>query len=144
MRCAEVMSKNIEWLSPDASVHLAAARMLERNVGFLPICKDDGTVVGTLTEHDIVARCVAGAGDFHRPVGEIMTPGAVTCRPDDDLDEVLPRAREQRKGKVLVTDEQERLLGVVSFEETTRPPAEESAPRDVADRTEQPIFWSPY
>jgi CBS domain-containing protein len=114
------MSKNIDWLSTGASVHLAAARMLERDVGFLPVCKEDGTVVGTVTEHDIVVRCVAGAGDFHRPVEEIMTPGAITCRPDDDLEEVLQRVRPRRSGTILVTDGQQRLLGTVSFDAPAR------------------------
>lgn len=144
MRCEEVMSKDVECLSTGASVHLAAARMLERNVSLLPICNDDGSIAGTLTEHDIVVRCVAGAGDFRRPVAEIMTPGAITCRPEEDLDEVLQRVRPRRNGMILVTDEQQRLLGIVSLEECAGRLGEHGgALRHVAVR-EDPTFWSPY
>ena len=71
-----------------------------------------------------------------------MTTGTITCRPDDDLGEVLQRVRPQPQ--VLVTDEQERLIGIVSFEETARRLAE----REIEPASRQPegppIFWSPY
>ena len=55
---------------PDEPVVAAARLMRMRGIGALPVCEDDGTLSGMLTDRDIVVRCVSSGGD----------PGAVTVR----------------------------------------------------------------
>lgn len=55
---------------PDEPVVAAARLMRMRGIGALPVCEDDGTLAGMLTDRDIVVRCVSSGGD----------PGAVTVR----------------------------------------------------------------
>ena len=41
----------------------SAARILrQQHVGALPVCGDDGRLVGIVTDRDIVLRCVAAGG----------------------------------------------------------------------------------
>ena len=55
---------------PDEPVVAAARLMRMRGIGALPVCEDDGTLAGMLTDRDIVVRCVSSGDD----------PGAVTVR----------------------------------------------------------------
>lgn len=44
---------------PDEPVVAAARLMRMRGIGALPVCEDDGTLAGMLTDRDIVVRCVS-------------------------------------------------------------------------------------
>ena len=56
MRCDEVMKREVVCAKPGDTVEDAARMMKLRNVGFLPVCDDDGNVYGTITDRDIVIR----------------------------------------------------------------------------------------
>ena len=53
LRTADLMSQPPITIAPDASLHEAARRMIERNVKRLPVVKD-GMLVGVVSRHDIV------------------------------------------------------------------------------------------
>ena len=48
---------------PDEPVVAAARLMRQRSIGALPVCEDDGTLAGMLTDRDIVVRCVSAGDD---------------------------------------------------------------------------------
>ncbi|HTQ42460.1 MAG TPA: CBS domain-containing protein [Polyangiaceae bacterium] len=52
MQCSDMMKGQPESTSPSAAVSDAAQRMLERNVGFLPVCDSTGVAIGTITDRD--------------------------------------------------------------------------------------------
>ncbi len=51
---AEVMTKEPTSVRPAMGLAHAARLMLERKFGCLPVCEDDGTLVGIVTEADFV------------------------------------------------------------------------------------------
>jgi CBS domain-containing protein len=51
---AEVMTPKPTAIRPALALALAARLMLERKYGCLPVCEDDGTLVGIVTEADFV------------------------------------------------------------------------------------------
>jgi CBS domain-containing protein len=51
---AEVMTKDPTTVRPGLGLAQAARLMLERKFGCLPVCDDDGTLVGIVTEADFV------------------------------------------------------------------------------------------
>jgi CBS domain-containing protein len=50
----EVMARDVETIEPGASLRDAAARMLRGKIGCLPVAKPDGTLVGLISESDLV------------------------------------------------------------------------------------------
>ncbi|MDJ0867337.1 MAG: CBS domain-containing protein [Myxococcota bacterium] len=50
----EVMSRDLCTVEPDTTLREAAILMLRRRVGCLPVTKPDGTLVGLVTETDLV------------------------------------------------------------------------------------------
>jgi CBS domain-containing protein len=70
----------------------AARIMRDKGIGFLPVCDVDRRVLGTITDRDIVIRCVAG----ERPitsvaVEDVMTREVVSCGPEDATVDVAHR-----------------------------------------------------
>lgn len=138
MRCDQFLTRAPESIAPDDPVQLAAVRMREANIGFLPVCDAERTVVGVLTDRDLAVRLVAEGKPATTPVRELMTEeDLVACRPDDDLEEVGRLMREHGVARVLVTDEQDHLVGVVSLADVVRQLGDDEsvdAMRDVTER----------
>ena len=51
---SEVMTKEPTAVRPGLGLAAAARLMLERKIGCLPVCEEDGTLVGIITEADFV------------------------------------------------------------------------------------------
>ncbi|HHT9105022.1 MAG TPA: CBS domain-containing protein [Candidatus Wujingus californicus] len=54
IQVSEVMTKNVETISPDATVEDAAQIMIDKKVGCLPVVKDKNKLVGLITETDVL------------------------------------------------------------------------------------------
>ncbi len=121
MRCAEVMKKDVVCLAPNDSVQVAACRMREANIGFLPICDESGKVLGTLTDRDIAIRVAADDRQASTCwVAEVMSPEVIACRPADELGRAEQLMAEHQKSRMLVTDEDGFLQGVISLSDVAR------------------------
>jgi CBS domain-containing protein len=69
-----------------------------------------------VTDRDIVVRAVAeGRDPAGTTIGEILTPDLVTVRPDDTVQSVALLMRDNAIRRVLVCDEDQSLVGIVSI-----------------------------
>ena len=115
MQCKDIMKSDIQTVRTTDTV-LKAARLMETcGVGFVPVCDDLGKPLGTLTDRDIVVRCVAHDGDSSTPVGDVMTLDVVACSPDDDLERAEQLMSEKQKARMMCVDATGRLVGVISL-----------------------------
>lgn len=86
---------------------------------------DPGGVVGMVSERDVVRHLQqSGPGLLRRPVGEIMSAVAVTCRPDDPVDDLAALMTNNRVRHVPVLDGG-RLVGIVSIGDVVKNRMEE-------------------
>jgi CBS domain-containing protein len=58
---AEVMTRTVETIDPEALLVSAASRMLSHKIGCLPVVEADGVMVGLLTESDLLALAYGAA-----------------------------------------------------------------------------------
>jgi CBS domain-containing protein len=115
MLCSELMKSAIECVSPEDSADLAARRMRDHNVGFLPVCDENLRVVGTLTDRDLVIRLLAEQRPATTPVADLMTREVVACRTTDDLHRAEELMGLHRVARILCTDEDGTLVGLISL-----------------------------
>lgn len=115
MKIRDIMTTPVIRIHPEETVAVAA-RMLERgNIGALPVCGNDGRMCGLVTDRDIVVRCLAaGRSPSTTPVGEIMTTGVVSARPDMDLG-LAAGLMGRRQIRRLPVTENGKLCGMVSL-----------------------------
>jgi len=96
MKIAEVMTRDVELTSPDATLQQAAKTMAEDDLGFLPVGEND-RMVGMITDRDIAIRAVAkGRDPTTTKVREVMTDRVLYCFEDEDVDKAAESmSREQ-------------------------------------------------
>lgn len=101
-------------IDTDATVIDAVARLVENNIGSLPVVAADGRLLGIFSERDVLRGYHnRGEGFGMVRVSEVMTREPVTCDFDDDVNDVMGKMSERRIAKVPVLDG-ERLVGIVS------------------------------
>ncbi|WHT17837.1 CBS domain-containing protein [Crossiella sp. CA-258035] len=118
MRIADVLrtkGSTVATVEPGTTVTQLLGALAEHNVGALVVIGPDGTVVGIVSERDVVRQLrERGAELLSGTVAEIMTAAVVTCTPEDTVDNltVLMTERRIRHVPVLVDG---RLAGIVSI-----------------------------
>jgi CBS domain-containing protein len=101
-------------LSPDDSVEAAWRLMREHRVGCVLVV-EDGTLVGILTERDLLLRVDAPRSP--RPIREVMTPDPETLSPDDPIVYALNKMSVGGFRHVPLVDAARRPVGVVSVKD---------------------------
>jgi CBS domain-containing protein len=116
MKLKEIMTRDVEVVSPDQSLKDAAQKMRVRDIGFLPV-RDGDRVLGVLTDRDLILRATAEGADPKTRVGQdFMTTPAVSCFDDQDVEEAARLMEEhQIRRLIILSREDNRLVGVVSL-----------------------------
>jgi CBS-domain-containing membrane protein len=116
MKCADIMSKNLEWLNEKDTVQQAAALMADAGVGFLPICDKWKKVIGVVTDRDLTTRALAKrVAPDKTTAALLMSSPAITCLETADVREAEQLMVEERKSRIVITDEEGQLAGVLSL-----------------------------
>jgi CBS domain-containing protein len=66
--------------SVDAQIQATVADLHKHGVGILPVCRDDGTLCGVISERDIMRGLAQhGPAALEMTTGDLMTKDVVTC-----------------------------------------------------------------
>ncbi len=141
MIVADVMTRNVISISPDATVEEAAKTMLARGISGLFVVDAKGELAGVVTEGDLLRRDELGT-ERHRPwwlrllvspgrqaadfthtfgrhVRDVMTVEVTAVNADAPLEEVVATMERQGIKRVPVVENQ-RVTGVVSRSDLLR------------------------
>lgn len=115
MRLGEVMTRDVETVSSDASLKEAAGQMKSLDVGLVPVCDGD-ELKGTLTDRDITVRATAeGLDPSQTRVSEIMSTDVVYCFEDQEIEEAMSLMEARQIRRLPVLTREKRLVGIVSL-----------------------------
>jgi len=131
----ELMSTDVMPIPSDATLVEAAYQMRVSGVGGLPVQDPEGTIVGIVTERDIIVRALAEGRDARAGrVREVATVEPVTCAPQDRIDTALSLMRKHEVQHLPVVED-ERLVGVISLADIAfQRPDDERGSLDVGPR----------
>ena len=118
MRVSDVLSSKgsatIFTIRPDASIAELLDALAEHNVGALVVSSDGTTMLGIVSERDVVRKI----RDFDDPKGvtveTIMTADVQLCAPEDSFGTLMNTMTEHRVRHVPVLDG-DQLVGVLSI-----------------------------
>src|SRR4029077_6111350 len=124
MRATDVMTPEPVSIAPDASINDAIQLMLERRFSGLPVMDASGSLVGIVTEGDLLRRIetgtqrkrpswiefIMGAGRLAaeytqatgRKVSDVMTPEVRTVNEDTPIEEIVRLMERHQIKRVLV------------------------------------------
>jgi len=115
MKVKEMMHKGVEWVSPDTPVATLAKKMLQFDVGALPIGEND-RLVGMVTDRDIAVRGVAKGKDISKLTAkDIMTKSVIWCRDSESMDDAARIMEKKRIRRLPVIDDHKRMVGMLSL-----------------------------
>ena len=131
-RIREVMTPSPETVEPGKPATEAAKLMKKADAGMIPVVQD-GQLLGTVTDRDIVLRVIAeGKNPASTTVGEIASAEVVTVAPEQDLDEALHLMAKHQVRRLPVV-ESGRLIGVLAQADVAR----EGDAREVGETVEE-------
>jgi CBS domain-containing protein len=111
----DVMTAQVVTLPGETTLAEAALAMREQDIGDIVVADGAGPA-GLVTDRDIVVRAVAERRDpATTTLGEILTPDLVTVRPDDTVQSAALLMRDHAVRRVLVCEEDQKLVGILSI-----------------------------
>jgi CBS domain-containing membrane protein len=130
--CADIMSRSVVAIAPDASLSEALRLMRRGRVKILPVTDEAARVLGIVTQTDLLDKAQwSGLGPRlglahrlrltfrrvrapHGAVEDIMTTGVATIRPEAQVADVVLRMSELGLHHLPVVGADDKLIGVVS------------------------------
>lgn len=109
------MRTDVRHLIAEDSIRTAAEVMRDAAVGFLPVVDSASSVIGVITDRDLVVRALADGRSSDTAVSVVMTDEVVACMPDDDIRVAAARLARMKRSRVVVVDERGALAGVISL-----------------------------
>ena len=114
MKVSEAMTAQVVTATPQTPVSEIARLMSQIDSGVIPVL-EGGKVAGMVTDRDIVIRVVAKGGSLETPASQVMTPGAESCREDDNVADAVGKMSAEKIRRLVVLGEDGRLAGIVSL-----------------------------
>jgi len=115
MQLKAIMTSPVATIAPESSLAEAARKMLELDIGILPVANGQ-SIVGIVSDRDIAIRGVARGMDSERTaVREIMTKDVFTCEASVDVEEACNVMEEKQVRRLVVVDGGNTPVGVVSL-----------------------------
>lgn len=110
----DIMVRDVPVVSVDENVKNAAVLMEKKDYGCL-IVVDEGVAVGILTESDIVLKVTAEGVDPSKVLAQdIMSTPIINVMSDATIAEAAEKMSTFKVRKLVVTDENSRLIGLVT------------------------------
>jgi len=114
MKIQDIMTRNVETISPEKTIHEAACAMARIDSGALLVNEGD-RLVGMVTDRDIVIRAVAEGLDGNTPIRKVMTEKIRYCFEDEEIQHVAENMADIQVRRLPVLNRDKRLVGVVSL-----------------------------
>ena len=116
---------DVATIRPDATVGKAVERLRAENIGALVVSEGAQDIKGIISERDVVLNLATrGAGLLECPVSEVMTSPVRTCRPEDEIGELMAIMTHFRI-RHLPVEVEGKLAGIVSIGDVVKKRLEE-------------------
>ena len=111
----DVMSRDVEVISPDALITEAARRMRDGDFGMMPVGEND-RMIGTISDRDIVVRSVAESLDNNSvKVRDVMSDGIRWAYEDEPVERAAAIMGEYQIRRLPIVNRDKRLVGIVAL-----------------------------
>jgi CBS domain-containing protein len=139
MLLKEIMTHNVEVISPSDTLEQAAKKMEELDVGPLPVCDGD-RFVGMITDRDITVRATAAGCDPKTTLvcDAMSQEELVCCYEDQDVQEAARLMKERQLRRLPVMDRTDHLVGIVSLGDLATEADNPAQPGEVLKKVSEP------
>ena len=116
MTIGQLMTSEVQPCTPDDTLQRAAQIMWDHDCGSVPVVDGYCRVIGIVTDRDICMGALFGGQRLHEcTVGEVMSEPALTCSPQDSIEDAQAMMRSHQIRRLPVVDDDHRLVGILSL-----------------------------
>jgi CBS domain-containing protein len=112
-KISDIMTKNVDFVTPLDNVFEVAVKMKDDNVGVIPVCENE-QIIGVITDRDIVVRGVAEKRPGSTKVTDVMSENLYTGTPEMSVQEAAELMAEKQIRRLPIV-ENNKLVGIVSL-----------------------------
>jgi CBS domain-containing protein len=133
------MTPDVVRVTPEVTLMEAAQTMRNLDIGPLPVCEGDH-LLGMVTDRDITVRATAEGRDPRlTAVGDIMTTEVVCCHEADDIRAAAKLMQEAQLRRLLVINDDGRLVGIVSLGDLVLQSGDEKLAGHTLEKVSEPV-----
>lgn len=114
MTLSQIMTRQPICVGLQTTVGAAARQMQRSNVGSLPVCAENGKLLGFVTDRDLTLRCLGAEMSAQTPVSRVMTRRVVSVDPGWEPKAAAALMRQENIHRLPVTQDG-KLVGIVSM-----------------------------
>lgn len=130
MQVSEVMHKGVNTVQISDSIKKVASLMKREDIGAVPVYKNERPV-GFVTDRDIVISCVAEGHPIDDPISHAMTREILFVHEKDDVNLAAKLMRDNQVSRLLVVNEGDQPVGMLSLHDITKNNVDEELTADV-------------
>lgn len=121
MKVEDVMTRDVEFCTPETNLAAAAMQMWDRDCGVLPVVDDQRKVIGMITDRDICIKAATNHQDIATIKVEELRSGPIhTCKPEADIREALETLQRAFVRRLPVVNDEGQLEGILSVSDILR------------------------
>lgn len=117
MKVKDIMTKDVITAKKDTTFLEIAILMKRNDIGFIPIVEDN-TVIGVITDRDIVIRGISNKENHNTMVGKYITQKVISVESSILIDEASDLMAKKQIKRLVVIDN-DKLVGVLSLADIT-------------------------
>ena len=110
----DLMSPDVQFVSPDMRIEEAARKMRDGDFGMLPVAENDH-MIGAISDRDIVVRAIAKGLGADTKVRDVMSDGIAWAYDDDSVEQAAKIMSERQVRRLPVVNRAKRLVGIVAL-----------------------------
>ena len=114
LRAKDIMTEDIISVRKDTPVYEAVELMAKHGISGMPVVEDDMTLVGILTENDVLRLFYADEAEKNKTVEDFMTRPAVHYNENDSLRTICDFMMINYFRRVPVTSKGGKVVGIIS------------------------------
>ena len=114
IKAKDIMTKEVIIAKRDTPIYEAVRLLRKNEITGMPIVEDDMTLVGVLTEKDVLRLFYAGEDEKNKTANDYMTRPAVSYKEDDTLQSICDFMMINYFRRVPVTSKEGKVVGIIS------------------------------
>ncbi len=115
MKVRQFMTDGIEALTTNETVLTASRLMKKYNIGSLPVIDDQSTVIGIVTDRDVVIRVFADILPMSTKIEDVMTSPVYTIEETAEVGAAISLMADKQVRRLPVVDSDQKLVGMISL-----------------------------
>ena len=114
LKAKDIMTEYTISVREKTPIYEAVELLVKHNISGLPVVEDDMTLVGVLSEKDVITLFYGEKGDEEKTVGDFMTQPAIYFDEDDGVWNVCDFLVKNIFRRVPITSKK-KLVGIISI-----------------------------